>query len=78
MNADAISSVLSSDIMKKSAFYQKVLQEGKLKGKLEGKLEGKLGTIPLLRKLGLTTTEIAKELDIDITLVNQFVANRDN
>lgn len=77
MNADAIGSILSSDIMEESAFYQKVLQEGKLEGKREGKLEGKLGTIPLLRKLGLTATEISKELDIDIALINQFVINHE-
>ncbi|MBE9196203.1 Rpn family recombination-promoting nuclease/putative transposase, partial [Synechocystis sp. LEGE 06083] len=65
-----------------SAVYQEILEEGKIAGKLEGKLEGrleaKLETIPLLKKLGLTIAEIAKELDIDVALVNQFVANQNN
>ena len=72
--------------MKESAIYQEILQEGeqrgllrgKLAGKLEGKLEGKLGTIPLLKKLGLSATEISKELDIELSLVNQFMGNCDN
>jgi predicted transposase/invertase (TIGR01784 family) len=68
--------------MKESAIYQEILEEGKIAGKLEGrlerKLEGKLETIPLLKKLGLTIAEIAKELDIDVELVNRFVANQNN
>ena len=72
--------------MKESAVYQEILQEGEqrglLKGKLEGKLqcklEGKLETIPLLTKLGLTIAEIAEELEVDVSLVNQFVINRNH
>ncbi len=76
--------------MKESAVYQEILEEGKIAGKLEGRLEGKLEgklegrleakleTIPLLKKLGLTIAEIAKELDIDVELVNRFVANQNN
>lgn len=64
--------------MKESAVYQEILQEGLQKGRQEGLLEGKLKTIPLLQKLGLTIAEIAEELEVDIVLVNQFVANQNN
>jgi predicted transposase/invertase (TIGR01784 family) len=76
--------------MKESAVYQEILQEGEqqgilkgerrgfLKGEQIGLLKGKLETIPLLIKLGLTIAEIAEELDIDIALVNQFVANQNH
>nr|WP_051738971.1 hypothetical protein [Synechocystis sp. PCC 6714] len=60
--------------MKKSAVYQEILREGEQRGLLKGKLE----TVPLLKKLGLTITEIAKELDIDVELVNKCVANQNN
>ena len=56
--------------MRIAAVYQEILQEGKLEGKLE--------TIPLLKRLGLSIAEIAEELEIDIVLVNQFVANQNN
>jgi predicted transposase/invertase (TIGR01784 family) len=86
MAPETIKTILRSDIMKESAVYQEILQEGEqlglLKGEqlglLKGKLEGKLETIPLLTKLGLLIAEIAEELDIDIALVNQFVANQNN
>ena len=64
--------------MKESAVYQEILQEGRQEGLQMGKLEGKLETIPLLTKLGLTIAEISEELDIDIALVNQFIANQNN
>jgi predicted transposase/invertase (TIGR01784 family) len=68
--------------MKESAIYQEILQEGeqlvRLKGKLGGRLEGKLETIPLLTKLGLSISEIAEELDIDISLVNQLLTNHNH
>ena len=72
--------------MKESAVYQEILQEGRQEGlqkgrqegRQEGLLDGKLKTIPLLTKLGLTIAEIAEELDIDVALVNQFVANQNN
>ena len=76
--------------MKESAVYQEILQEGEQRGLLKGEqrgllkgeqiglLKGKLETIPLLIKLGLTIAEIAEELDIDIALVDQFVANQNH
>ncbi len=57
---------------------QEGLQKGRQEGRQEGLLEGKLKTIPLLKKLGLSIAEIAEELDIDIALVNQFIANQNN
>jgi predicted transposase/invertase (TIGR01784 family) len=82
MEPEMIKTILRSDIMKESAFYQEILQKGLQKGRQEGRqeglLEGKLETIPLLTKLGLSIAEIAEELDIDIALVNQFVANQNN
>jgi predicted transposase/invertase (TIGR01784 family) len=38
---EIIKTILKSDIMKESAFYQEILQEGKLEGRQEGKLEGR-------------------------------------
>jgi predicted transposase/invertase (TIGR01784 family) len=55
---------------KQTQFYKDV--------KLEGKLEGKLGTIPLLKKLGLTVEQIAQELEIDVALVRQSMGNQNN
>jgi predicted transposase YdaD len=43
-----------------------------------GLLKGKLEAIPLLTKLGLTIAKIAEELDVDIALVDQFVANQNH
>ena len=55
---------------KQTQFYKDV--------KLEGKLEGKLGTIPILKKLGLTVEQIAQELEIDVALVRQSMGNQNN
>ena len=74
LNPKLIKTILRSEIMKESAVYQEILQEGEQRGLLKGKLE----TIPLLTKLGLSIAEIAEELDIDVALVNQFVANQNN
>ena len=78
LKSELIKTILRSEIMKESAVYQEILQEGEQRGLLKGKLEGKLETIPLLKKLGLSIAEIAEELDIDVALVNQFVANQNN
>ena len=74
LNPKLIKTILRSEIMKESAVYQEILQEGEQRGLLKGKLE----TIPLLKKLGLSIAEIAEELDIDVALVNQFVTNQNN
>ena len=77
-----LKTILRSEIMKESAVYQEILQEGEQRGLLKGEqlglLKGKLETIPLLTKLGLSIAEIAEELEIDVALVNQFVANQNN
>ena len=78
MEPEMIKTILRSDMMKESAFYQEILQEGRQEGLQKGLQQGKLKTIPLLKKLGLTIAEIAEELEIDIALVNQFVANQNN
>ncbi|MGL5033670.1 MAG: hypothetical protein ACRC6M_07710 [Microcystaceae cyanobacterium] len=114
LKPELIKTILRSEIMKESAVYQEILQEGEQRGLLKGEqrgflkgekqgllkgeqmgllkgekqgllkgeqmglLKGKLETIPLLTKLGLTIAEIAEELDIDIALVNQFVADQNH
>jgi predicted transposase/invertase (TIGR01784 family) len=90
LKPEFIKTILWSEIMKESAVYQEILQEGEQRGLLKGErrgflkgeqiglLKGKLETIPLLIKLGLTIAEIAEELDIDVALVNQFVANQNH
>ncbi|MFM7578077.1 MAG: hypothetical protein ACKO5Q_14195 [Microcystaceae cyanobacterium] len=82
LKPELIKTILRSEIMKESAVYQEILQEGEQRGLLKGEqiglLKGKLETIPLLIKLGLTIAEIAEELDIDIALVDQFVANQNH
>ena len=94
LKPDIVKTILRSEIMKESAVYQEILQEGRQeglqkgrqegrqeglqKGRQEGLLEGKLKTIPLLKKLGLSIAEIAEELEIDLALVNQFIANQNN
>ena len=78
LKSELIKTILRSEIMKESAVYQEILQEGEQRGLLKGKLEGKLETIPLLKKLGLSIAEIAEELEIDVALVNQVVANQNN
>ena len=37
---ELIKTILRSEIMKESAVYQEILEEGKIAGKLEGRLEG--------------------------------------
>ena len=63
---------------KQTQFYKEVKLEGKLEGKVEGTLQAKLETIPLLRRLGLTVEQISQELDLDISLIHQFLANQNN
>ena len=98
LKPELIKTILRSEIMKESAVYQEILQEGEQRGLLKGEqrgllkgeqrgllkgeqiglLKGKLETIPLLVKLGLTSAEIAEELDVDIALVNQFIVNQNH
>ncbi|MFM7440824.1 MAG: Rpn family recombination-promoting nuclease/putative transposase [Snowella sp.] len=74
MEPETIKTILRNDIMKESAFYQDILQEGLEQGKLEAKLE----MVAVLRRLGLTLEQIAQELGLDLVLVQQFVAGQSN
>ena len=49
---EIIKTILKSDIMKESAFYQEILQEGKLEGKLEVARQ--------LLQLGMSLAQVAK------------------
>ncbi|MCP2727652.1 Rpn family recombination-promoting nuclease/putative transposase [Limnofasciculus baicalensis] len=53
--------------LKKTRFYQEVLEEGKEEGKQENKLE----TIPRLLPLGLSLEQIAQALDLPLEVVQQ-------
>ncbi|MEB3191785.1 MAG: hypothetical protein VKL42_15710 [Snowella sp.] len=66
------------NIMKESAFYQDILQEGRQEGLEQGKLEAKLEMVSVLKRLGLTLEQIAQELELDLVLVQQFVAGQQN
>ncbi|MGK7944822.1 MAG: hypothetical protein AB4058_10180 [Microcystaceae cyanobacterium] len=59
-------------------FYKDVFQEGELKGELKGEIKGKLATLPLLLKLGLTPEQIAEELNLELAIINQYIASQEN
>jgi predicted transposase/invertase (TIGR01784 family) len=63
---------------KQTKFYQEAKEEGKLEGKIEGKIEGKMETIPLLVRLGLNEEQIARELNLKVEIVHQFLTNQNN
>jgi predicted transposase/invertase (TIGR01784 family) len=44
----------------------------------EAKEEGKLETIPLLVRLGLNEEQIARELNLRVEIVHQFITNQNN
>ena len=44
----------------------------------EAEEEGKLETIPLLIRLGLNEEQIARELNLKVEIVHQFIANQNN
>jgi predicted transposase/invertase (TIGR01784 family) len=54
MEPEMIKTILRSDMMKESAFYQEILQEGRLEGRLEGEREGKLKVGQQLLRLGMS------------------------
>ena len=64
---EEIAAMLGLSELKKTRFYQEVLEEGKQEGKQEGKLE----TVPELLKLGLTLEQIAGALKLPLELVQQ-------
>jgi predicted transposase/invertase (TIGR01784 family) len=53
-----IRTILRSDIMKESAIYQEILQEGEQRGLLKGKREGKLEVAQKLLERGLPISEV--------------------
>ena len=59
---------------KQTQFYKDVRLEGLLEGEAKGLLEGKLETVPLLLNLGLSPETIARELDLDIEIINQEIS----
>ena len=62
---------IEEEILRETRAFQEILTEGKLEGKLEGKIEGKIETVPLLRRLGLSDEQIAKELGVPLDLVQR-------
>ncbi|MBJ7900579.1 MAG: Rpn family recombination-promoting nuclease/putative transposase [Cyanobacteria bacterium RI_101] len=55
---ELIRTILQSDIMKESAIYQEILQEGEQRGLLQGKREGKLEVAQRLLERGLPISEV--------------------
>jgi predicted transposase/invertase (TIGR01784 family) len=64
MEPEMIRTILRSDIMKESALYQEILQEGRKKGRQEGRLEGeregKLKVGQQLLELGMSLAQVAQ------------------
>lgn len=60
MKPEMIKTILRSDIMKESAFYQDILQEGRQEGRLEGEREGKLKVARQLLQLGMSLAQVAQ------------------
>jgi predicted transposase/invertase (TIGR01784 family) len=58
---------IEEEILRETRAFQEILTEGKLEGKIEGKIE----TVPLLRRLGLSDEQIAKELGVPLDLVQR-------
>jgi predicted transposase/invertase (TIGR01784 family) len=60
MEPKMIKTILRSDIMKESAFYQDILQEGRQEGRQEGEREGKLKVGQQLLQLGMSLAQVAQ------------------
>ena len=60
MEPEMIKTILRSDVMKESAFYQDILQEGRQEGRLEGEREGKLKVGQQLLQLGMSLAQVAQ------------------
>lgn len=54
---------IEEEILRETRAFQEILTEGKLEGKIE--------TVPLLRRLGLSDEQIAKELGVPLDLVQR-------
>jgi len=60
MEPEMIKTILRSDVMKESAFYQDILQEGRQEGRLEGEREGKLKVGQQLLQLVMSLAQVAQ------------------
>lgn len=58
---------IEEEILRETRAFQEILAEGKEEGKIEGKLE----TVLLLRRLGLSDEQIAKELGLPLDMVQR-------
>ena len=64
MKPETIRTILRSDIMQESAFYQDILQEGLQKGRQEGRQEGQVALLLrlLVKRFGLVSEAIESRL----------------
>jgi predicted transposase/invertase (TIGR01784 family) len=60
MEPEMIKTILRSDIMKESAFYQEILQEGRQESLQKGRLEGKLEVARRLLQLEMSLSQVAQ------------------
>jgi predicted transposase/invertase (TIGR01784 family) len=70
---EEIAAMLGLSELKKTRFYQEVLEEGKQEGIEEGKQRAKLETISRLLPMGLSLEQIAQALDLPLELVQTTV-----
>lgn len=70
-----IEAMLGLEELKQTKVYQEALEEGRQEGRQEGQLEGKLAAVPLLLQAGITSEQIAQQLDLDINTVRQVRSN---
>jgi predicted transposase YdaD len=45
---------------------------------IKGEIKGKLKTVFLLLRLGLKSEQIAQELELELEIVREFIANQNN
>jgi predicted transposase/invertase (TIGR01784 family) len=60
MEPEMIKTILRSNIMKESAFYQEILQEGRQESLQKGRLEGKLEVARRLLQLEMSLSQVAQ------------------
>ncbi|MDW8436943.1 MAG: Rpn family recombination-promoting nuclease/putative transposase [Chloroherpetonaceae bacterium] len=76
---------IEEEILRETRAFQEILEEGRQegieKGRAEGiekgRMEGKLETVPLLRRLGLSDEQIAKELNLPLAEVQSVPKKSD-
>ncbi|MFB2919159.1 MULTISPECIES: hypothetical protein [Aerosakkonema] len=67
MSRGEVEAMFGLSDLKKTRYFQEVVEEAKLEGKLEGKLE----TVPRLLQLGLSVQQIAIALELDMEVVSK-------